>query len=264
MTSVYLRFATLIPVRKILLASFLLSLPLLAVPAVGLAEPFIDAVHHEFAAQIEVLHGKGIVRGYAHAIFHPDYPINRAEFLTILLRSLPLSTPLPTTDAHCFRDFTGQERWFWKTACTARAMGIVQGYPNGTFGGAKTITSIEAIKMLIQAFHIPLPTFIRAPAHWYDPYVDAAGDRGVFTVIPHILTHTLTRGDMAALIVLLAPTLPDRSISSSGSSDSSSSASSSSSISSVRCAAGTPLPSLRFHRARGRYVVLRLEQSTRD
>ncbi|MBI3618888.1 S-layer homology domain-containing protein [Candidatus Peregrinibacteria bacterium] len=224
--------------RRFLLASFLL-----AVPAVGLAEPFIDTIHHEFSAQIETLHEKGIVRGYANDIFHPDYPINRAEFLTILLRSLPLSTPLPTiADAHCFRDFTGQEQWFWKTACNARAMGIVQGYPDGTFGGAKAIASIEAIKTLIQAFNISLPTFIRAPDHWYDPYLYVANQRGVFTVIPHILTHQLTRGEMAALIVLLAPMLPGRTISSSGSLASSASASSSSRSSSVRCSAGTPYP----------------------
>lgn len=193
------KFATLISVLKIRLLTALLGL----ISMTASAMPFADTVNHPFSWQIDRLRVNGIVQGYNNSIFRPDHPINRAEALKILMLAAFGEETLEVKNHRCFPDFFGPEQWYWIYACAAKERGIVEGYPDESFGGLQNVNTVEALKMSIQAWSIPLPVYVRKPDFWYTPYTDIAATLGVWNVLPRNPGHILARGEMAALMLYL-------------------------------------------------------------
>jgi cysteine-rich repeat protein len=162
---------------------------------------FVDTVHHPHELYIDVLADHGIVEGYGYGIFRPDQPINRAEFLKILMLAVYGDEAREVYNPRCFGDFLGQQQWFWAIACSAKERGIIGGYPDGTFQGEQTVNLAEAMKMATLAWNIPVQSGQYAPEYWYIPYFEIAAARGLFEYFPRNGGHLLTRSDMAYLIV---------------------------------------------------------------
>lgn len=166
-----------------------------------------DIAENPYRDSIQQLVDRGIVHGYADGSFKPNLPINRAEFLKILMLAVHGDAVFEVGSTACFFDFGPQVQWYYPHACTARSLGIVEGYPDGTFRGENTVNLVEALKMSLEAWGVPLPQYFRAPDHWYDPYVDAASTTGVFRTIPLVPDFPLTRGEAAELLVKLGQPL---------------------------------------------------------
>ncbi len=93
-----------------------------------------------------------IVRGYeADNTFHPDMPIARSEALKMLLSaSRLLHLQMSDSGAMTFSDVpTGS--WFEPVVRLGAALGIVQGYTDGTFGPDRAITRGEAALIILRA-----------------------------------------------------------------------------------------------------------------
>lgn len=174
-------------------------------PVLSMAQvaPFLDVLGHPHAPQIEFLHSRGIVDGYGYGIFRPDFTINRAEFLKILMLAVYGDEIFGTSDRDCFTDFRGEEQWFWKHACAAKERGVIDGYPDGSFRGTKTVNLAEALKMSIDAWGMRTPVYPAGPPNWYDPYFDVGASKRIFTEFPYNPGHLLTRSEMTVLLVHL-------------------------------------------------------------
>ncbi len=174
-------------------------LGILFVPVLSFAATFSDTQNHQYQSQIMLLAEQGVVSGYPDGTFRPNDTINRAEFLKVLLRAV--GQEVTSDSSRCFTDFVGPEEWYWSYACEAKAQGIIGGYPDGSFRGVQTVSVAEASKMVVQAAGFPLPQYVRAPDHWYDPYRDALATHIQGWASPSDPAHLLTRGEMAALMV---------------------------------------------------------------
>lgn len=131
----------------------------------------IPSTHH-YATAITYLKNAQILAGYADGTFKPDNPVNRAEFLKIILESEKVE--ISSSYANCFPDV--HTEWFAKYVCYAKAKGIIAGYPDGTFKPANTINKVESLKVLANAFG--LKTSLKTTGFsdvdlksWYAPYV---------------------------------------------------------------------------------------------
>lgn len=164
---------------------------------------FQDSANHPYGESIELMVEKGIVHGYADNTFKPNLPINRAEFLKILMLAVHGDRVFSEVSTACFFDFGSEVKWYYPHACIAKELGIIHGYPDGTFRGESTVNLAEALKMSLEAWEVTLPVSVRMPDHWYDPYVDAAADTGVFQYIPLVPDFPLTRGEAVELLVKL-------------------------------------------------------------
>ncbi len=184
---------------KRLIVSFAL-IPTFAFAQGSLPVAFLDVLGHPHESYIELLHSKGIVQGYGYGIFRPDILINRAEFLKILMLAAEGSEIYDTRDRSCFEDFRGERQWYWLHACAAKDRGIVEGYPDGTFRGEKSVNLAEALKIAAGAWKIELLRPIQSPVRWYDPYMELASKRGLLKYFPTDPEHLLTRSEMAYLI----------------------------------------------------------------
>ena len=91
---------------------------------------------------VSTLTNAGIIDGYENGTFKPNGNITRAEFATIAVRFFEATYEgenlFPDIDGHWAQDYINE----------AANAGIVDGYPDGTFGPQKLITRAEAMTMV--------------------------------------------------------------------------------------------------------------------
>lgn len=129
----------------------LLSIALLS----GLAAPKTlaadDITGHYFESAIRSLVSKGIMGGYEDGSYRPDNAVTRAEFATLVIRTLDLAETTSTAD-------TGKQltdllpgKWYTDAVNQAIALGIVGGYPDNTFKPNNEINRQEMAAMIMRA-----------------------------------------------------------------------------------------------------------------
>ncbi len=145
------------------------------------------------AAGISLLTRSGIVEGNPDGTFRPRRTLNRAEFLTIVMRLV--GNVSPDAAANCFPDVRAFD-WFAPAVCAAKANGVIGGYPDGTFGPERDVNQAEALKILTLLYDYQI---LQDGGEWYLPYAAAARAHG--TALPDAPDYNapLTRGQMARL-----------------------------------------------------------------
>jgi hypothetical protein len=137
-----------------------------------------------YAAYIYKLAKEGVVVGDADGNFRPDDFLNRAELLKIAFNAFKLETPA-TISQKPFTDIP-LDAWFSPFVAAAKEQGIVNGYANGKFLPAQTVSRVEAIKILFLASGLELPPpprqtiFTDVPLDaWYAPFVAFVEGHGI-------------------------------------------------------------------------------------
>lgn len=190
---------------------FFVSMAAVAVVLPVLAYAALDTTHIDFTdvtgrygdapfskaetAAISVLTTMGVVEGNPDGTFAPKRTLNRAEFTKIAL-SLKNIEITSADKADCFPDVHTDD-WFSGYVCKAKTMDVVQGYTDGNFRPAQSVTYAEAVKILSALFDYSLSP--QDGDEWFSPYMRAAQDRGVLiggSILPH---DFITRGQMARL-----------------------------------------------------------------
>ena len=95
-----------------------------------------------FNAAVSTLSKAGILSGYPDGSFRPNGSITRAEFATIAVRFFDVQYD----GAHLFPDIDGH--WAQDYIDQAGSAGLVNGYPDGTFGPDRSITRAEAVTLV--------------------------------------------------------------------------------------------------------------------
>lgn len=126
------------------------DLPFADMAEILTASASADEILRQRLVKTGVFHG--IVRGYAEDnTFHPDMPIARSEALKMLLSASRLSNlQLSGTGTLAFSDVPA-DSWFEPVVRLGAALGIVQGYADGTFGPDRAITRGEAALIILRA-----------------------------------------------------------------------------------------------------------------
>ena len=94
---------------------------------------------------ISLLAMSNIITGYPDGTFRPEGNITRAEMCTLLMKTLSAETT--RAGASAFKDVAAKH---WASAFVARAanLGIVKGYPDGSFRPNGKITRAEGLAMV--------------------------------------------------------------------------------------------------------------------
>jgi hypothetical protein len=107
-----------------------------------------DIAGHWAENAIRDLVGSGAINGYPDGSFRPDQPISRAEFATVLVKSLRL----PVNNSKDFADTS--DHWAREAISTAYAAGIISGYDDRSFGPDDPITREQIAVMINKAFNL--------------------------------------------------------------------------------------------------------------
>jgi hypothetical protein len=132
--------------RKVL--SFVLVLSLvLGSFGMAFAAPLSDIAGENSEEAVNVLTELGVVSGYPDGTYKPDNIVTRAEMAVIVVRALGLADYATGTSS--FSDMGGH--WSNPYVAYATSLGIIAGYPDGTFRPDKTVSYDEAATMLVAA-----------------------------------------------------------------------------------------------------------------
>lgn len=122
---------------------------------------FRDITGDIYANEIEQAITLGIVAGFEDQTFRPQTPVTREQLVSMILRAMeqvplanrsqtinPTLPPVPTQiTTNPFSD-VDKTRWSSPQIQYLKDLGIVRGYPDGTFHPTQTVTRAELIVML--------------------------------------------------------------------------------------------------------------------
>ncbi|NOU65860.1 PQQ-binding-like beta-propeller repeat protein [Paenibacillus sp. LMG 31461] len=115
--------------------------------------PFTDTKGHWASPEISMAYERKIASGYPDFSFKPNANITRSEFTVMVMNGLKpnlAGVPLTFTDTNLVED------WAANSVKQAVQLGLVSGYPDGTFRPTANITHAEMISMVVKALGLPL------------------------------------------------------------------------------------------------------------
>ncbi len=111
----------------------------------GSTKVFPDVfVSHPNHLAISWLYDLGAISGYPDGDFRPDYNVNRAEFMKMVVGD---QDPDPNVYKNCFPDV--KDQWFAPYVCYAYEQGIIDGYDDGSFKPENDVNRVEAMKIIL-------------------------------------------------------------------------------------------------------------------
>ncbi|MFH0833919.1 MAG: S-layer homology domain-containing protein [Patescibacteria group bacterium] len=159
---------------------------------------------NKYAKAILYLKEHEIVAGYPDGSFQPDKTVSRVEALKMLLLGLGIDTEeselkFPDTD---------QNQWYAPFVETAVARSIASGYPDGTFGPAKTVNRAEYLKILLFAAGIAPDSALDSPYTdvpvdaWFSAFAAYSKGKNIFPLEGDLFEgdQGVTRGEVAETI----------------------------------------------------------------
>jgi len=113
---------------------------------------FADVEGHWAKDAVNGMASRMVVNGIDSEHYDPDAAISRAEFAAIIVRALGLDDNGARENA-TFMDVKSAD-WFSSAVAKAGEYGMVNGYEDGTFRPAQTITREEATAMMMRAIKL--------------------------------------------------------------------------------------------------------------
>lgn len=160
-----------------------------------------------YSASIRYLRDKGIVSGYQseaagktveETMFRPDYTLNRAELVKIMVKSNFDEKTIEQCQKSDFPD-VNKDDWFGNFVCVAKQKGIVKGYPDGFFKPAQAVNFAEASKIIANTLNLKKPG-TRGTEPWFEPFVKSLEVRKAIPPSVRSFGKRVTRGELARMI----------------------------------------------------------------
>lgn len=127
----------------------------------------------EICPAVEYVAAKGIFEGYPDGTFGSDKVINRVETTKVTLLGFGKTLLADDGSDQGFSDVEAGE-WYMIYVRTAKDLGILEGYPDGTLKPAQQINRVEMLKV----FFITAGTDLSGVMITEAPYVDTPIDAG--------------------------------------------------------------------------------------
>jgi hypothetical protein len=178
-----------------------------AVPTVNSIDGFEDMPADNFAADcVKELASDGIVLSGEGVYFRPESPVNRAEFLKMVMKAYYTGSAV-YDGSSCFRD-VGGSAWYAPYICEAKTNGIVAGYSDNSYQPVRNITRAEGAAILVKALRVPLTDWEGVPfkdvyTAWQKDAVATAYTKGLvrgYNLTDFGPNDLLTRAQAAKLI----------------------------------------------------------------
>lgn len=180
----------------------------------------VDLGHDEYVA-LKYLKEKGIIGGYADGSFKPGNLISRVEALKIILEANGLigedyiglnviggDNYKNNLDLVAFSDVF-KSQWYFPYLKKGAEIGMVGGYPDGTFKPTNVVNRAESFKMVMESDGVEFGEVLESPFYdvsvndWFAKYFNEAKNRSIayFNKSNNVNPGTeLTRSRFAELV----------------------------------------------------------------
>ncbi|MBN1494434.1 beta-propeller domain-containing protein [Candidatus Peregrinibacteria bacterium] len=172
-----------------ILAGFLVIVNSAGAFAVGFSDV---PTSYPYSQAVTYLKDEGVVEGYGDGTYLPENTIVRAEFVKIIL----LASGATPEGSDCFPDVKNE--WFAPYVCKAKSLGMISGYPDGTFKPERPINFAESGRVVINGLDIPSDDLLTDT--WFHQYVSALEDKSAIPETVATFDQYINRGEMAEMI----------------------------------------------------------------
>lgn len=129
---------------------------------------------YRYCEAIEWTKDQGIFEGYTDGTFRPNQAINRVEALKVILKTMDVKILDSYGELLGFSDID-RFGWYMPYLRTALSVGIINGYPDGTFRPGQPVNRVEALVMMLNTGKVKHDLII--PNSYYGrPYWDTPND----------------------------------------------------------------------------------------
>ncbi len=149
---------------------------------------------------VNVLNKLGVINGYDDGSFKPLNNVTRAEFTAMLLRTRGMGNVGSTSlENPPFPDVVSSDvSWAIANIRTARELGIINGYDDGTFKPNNNVSYEEAVKMIVCA--LGYGEMGSEGAFWYSKYLMTAKSLGFLDGAGGAVATPATRATIASML----------------------------------------------------------------
>ncbi|MFH2033608.1 MAG: S-layer homology domain-containing protein, partial [Candidatus Margulisiibacteriota bacterium] len=160
---------------------------------------------------VEQLATLDMINGYPDGNFRPHQSVSRAEYATLLVKMLGVT--IEAVSKPPFKDVP-VKHWAAPYIAIAAKMGLVAGYPDGTFKPSQKINRVEGVVMAVRFGKIeeliiaakgsvegPFPDI--SARHWASAEIQAARTAGYLNYLegkPFMPRQELPRGETAEIL----------------------------------------------------------------
>jgi hypothetical protein len=184
--------------KKVLVALLVVATILGTIGPVFAAPADVAGTKYEDAAVR--LMALGIFKGDDKGNFNPDMPINRAEATAIVIRALGLEKSADLMKGVTkFADVNADAGLQWATGAIniAVSQGIINGYPDGRFGGRDNVTYAQLAKMILYALNYGVTV---EGGIWPTAVLAKADDLDILDGLSVVADAPILRGDAAKML----------------------------------------------------------------
>ena len=162
------------------------------------AASFSDLNGTPYDKAVSALSGLGIVGGYPDGTFKPANPVTRAELAKILVIALGYGTTADVLKnaTSSFSDVKAGD-WFNGYVSVAASLGVVKGYPDGTFHPNDKVSYQDALVMMLRAGGFDAQA--QAAGGYPNGYLSVGTSLGITNGTAFAAGLPATRGDIALM-----------------------------------------------------------------
>lgn len=139
----------------------------------------------------------GIISGFNDGTFRPDQTLTRAQFAKIAVYMLGKQEDAAALSANTVFSDVDASHWASGYVNYISSQGIINGYPDGTFGAEDSITYAQALTILIRLLGYNGEDL---GYKWPEGYVTKAGALGITSGMNFGIYENVTRGNAAYVI----------------------------------------------------------------
>ncbi len=186
---------------KKLLIFTVLCLAVLSTSWCMAAVKFSDVKNTKYSTSVEMLNTLGLVDGYEDGTYKPENIVKRSEMAKLMVIALGKESEVEKakTQETKFSDMKPTD-WEYGYVNVAANNGIINGYPNGTFGPDKTVSYSEATAMIVRALGYE-KAVEQSQDVWPSNYINQAKTLSLYNSIGTVAaSEGAIRGNVAILL----------------------------------------------------------------
>lgn len=154
----------------------------------------VSESHPNYEA-IEYTKSSEIFEGYEDGSFGSTFTIRREELLKVIMEAAGVE--LTSEASACFTDID-PAAWHAPYVCTAKDMGIITGYEDGSFGVGNVVNFAEASKMVVNTLDV---ADVSDDAElWFKNYVEALEAKNAIPETVFSFDQAISRDQMAEIL----------------------------------------------------------------
>jgi hypothetical protein len=141
-----------------------------------LVDIFSDISRSPYRKEIIELFNMGIIKGYPDNTFRPSNPLTRAEFSAIVRLITDFEEEIDSVTSENYFADVDSDHWASDTIQFVRRVGLIAGYPDGTFKPDNNISHGECLSILVRLLNQEEE---ESELPWPENHIKIAGDLGI-------------------------------------------------------------------------------------